>query len=148
MRAKIASRAKGHALEDRFLRLNPIQLRLLYRQAIEEEEEEKKEQVELIKTINDIWLHNLSAMFKELQLFTNPKMYQAMLEVKELEQYREEVKAEDFPKMWEEMMKVVPKTFIVEDVVSEYKGLPDISPEEEALFAGWVPSKFREDGGE
>lgn len=147
MRAKIASRAHGHALEKRFLELKPAQLLVLYRQAMVEEEEAKREQIDLIRAVNDIWMQNFSTLFKDLQFFVNPQMFKMILEMKDLEKHREEVSAEEFPELWENIMKVIPQTFIVEDIQTNYGNIPSISPEEEALFAGWVPSKFMKNGG-
>lgn len=143
MRAKVAKKAKGHVFEERFLSLEGIQLAIAYRQAVKEEESE----YELIKTLNEKWSTKFDNLFKALFMFTNPKLYAAYEENKEMQKLREEVKEEDFPELWEELMKSLPEQIIVEDPEADTSNLfPSVDPETEEVLAGFVPYNLRKDG--
>ena len=142
MRAKVAQRAGGHAFEERFLKLNGLQLAIAYKQAIKEE----NEKFEFIKAMNSNWSKKFDNLFKILFMYTNPKMYASVEEMKELNALREEVKAEEFPEIWDEIMQVIPEQIIVEDVVPESNTIPSIDPETEQMLAGFVPYRGRKDG--
>lgn len=143
MRAKVAQRAKGHAYEDRFMNLSGLKLVVAYRQAMKEE----KDDFDLIKTLNDSWSKRFHNLFKALFMYTNPKMYAAFEDEKELESLRAEVKPEEFPDLWEEITKVIPDQIMVEDPQSDPLGaIPTLNQEMEEIIAGFVPYVPRKDG--
>ena len=142
MRAKVAQKAGGHVFEERFLKLDGIQLAIAYRQAIKED----NERFELIKSLNSNWSKKFDNLFKALFMFTNPKMYASVEEMKELNAVREEVKVDESPEMWEEIMQVIPSEIIVEDIAEETNVIPSVDPETEQFLAGFEPYRGRKDG--
>lgn len=143
MRAKIAQRAKGHVFEERFLKLRGLKLVLAYRQAIQEE----KEEFDLIKTLNDSWSKRFGNLFKALFMYTNPEMYARFQEMKELDGLRAEVKPEDFPDVWDEIMQVIPNEITVEEPnFNPIDAIPAASQEMEEILAGFVSYQTRKDG--
>lgn len=138
MRAKIASRAKGHALEERFLDLDLTQITLLYHQAMKEEKEENEEKFEIINAVNKVWFKHLNTLFTNLQIFTNPKLFKALEDEKKLNVYREDLNEDNFMEEWDKLMDVVPEEFIVDDYKQEKLILPEIDDDVEELIAGWV----------
>lgn len=131
--------------EDRFMKLDGLQLAVAYRQAIKDQNDE----FELIKTLNDAWTKRFENLFKVLYLYTNPELYSAYEQTKELEELRDELKPETFPQVWEEIMQQLPDQIIVEeDIPDPVDSIPTIDPETAHFLAGFVPykDKLREDG--
>lgn len=142
MRAKVANRAKGHVFEDRFLKLDGLQLAIAYRQALKDEEAEHK----LIRSIHENWVERFNSTFKALFLFTNPQMYGTWEQMKELDILRDEVKVEEFPELWDELMQFIPQEVIVDDSDDDpYAHIPKADPELEQMLTGFVPYKRREE---
>jgi hypothetical protein len=149
IRAKIASRSGGHALEKRFLDLDITQLYVLYAQALAEEAEERKEKMQLVKSVNDAWVDNFSSWFRDLRLFVNPDIHFKLQELEKLEIERKEITAEEFPNEWAKILKAIPNTYVVSDQKQESIGyLPIVDSDTEEMIAGWVPSPYfkRNDG--
>ena len=145
MRARVAKAAKGHVFEDRFMELNGLKLALAYRQAVKDHNED----FELIKTLNDAWTKRFENLFKVLYMYTNPQLYSAYEQSKELEGLREELKPESFPEVWKEIMEQLPEQIIVEeDVADPSDHIPKVDPETADFLAGFVPykQKLREEG--
>jgi hypothetical protein len=144
MRAKIASRAGGHVFEERFLKLDGLQLAIAYRQALKEEKEEGEGKRETILAIHKNWVERVDNLFKALYMFTNPQLYKNYEDLKNLDALREEIKPEEFPDMWEEILNIIPNEVVVEDPeVDTSKTLPMIDPELEEILTGFVPYKSR-----
>ena len=146
MRARVAKSCNTHALDPTITSLSLSQLSLLYKQTMQEEKEESEEKYSLIKELNNFWAKNFGTLFENLEFFVNPKMYQRLEELKELEVYREEVKPEDFEEEWDKMMEILPDAYEVQDVESRnpLDDLPEMDLEEDIL-AGWVS---KEEGGD
>lgn len=143
MRAKVAEKAHGHVFEDRFLKLRGIQLVLAYRQAVKDEDAD----FEVVKALNESWKKRFETYFKALFMYTNPKMYAEFLETKDLEMHRDEVKPEEFPELWEEILESIPNEMTVEEEgIDPMGGLPTVDPHTEEILAGFVPYKQRKDG--
>jgi hypothetical protein len=143
MRAKIASRASGHVFEDRFLKLEGIQLFVAYRQALKEEEEE----FGLVKTLNDVWTKKLDNFFKVLYMMVDGDKWALIEEMKELGKLREEVKPEEFPTLWSEFEQWLPSEIVVEEPEQDpLSHIPTIDPELDEMITGFVPYKFKKEG--
>lgn len=143
MRAKVAKAARGHQFEERFLNLSGLQLAVAYRQAVKEEEEK----FELVKTMNEMWSKKFDNLFKALYMYSNPSMYASYLEAKELEKLRGEVKVEEFPELWDEIMQIIPNEIVVEEPESDPMAhIPKVEPETEEILAGFIPYAFGKDG--
>lgn len=143
MRAKVAEKARGHVFEDRFLKLRGIQLVIAYRQAVKDENDD----FEVVKALNESWKKRFETYFKALFMYTNPKMYAEFLETKDLELHREEVKPEEFPEIWEDILKSIPNEMTVEEEgIDPAGGLPTVDRQTEEILAGFVPYKLRKDG--
>lgn len=135
MRAKVASRMNTHALDATLLKLNPLQLSLLFGQAIKEEKEEKKEKMELVK----FWNENLQNVVKALQIFIDPKLYKHMKDMEEIEVLREDISEDNFADVWDQMMDVIPQIYEVEEYQADHSDLLiDEDDELSEMIAGWV----------
>lgn len=148
MRSKIASRAKGHSLEKRFLDLDLTQLTLLYNQALKEEKEESEEKFNLINAVNKVWMKNFEVLSENMQVFINPKMYKQVQEYKELMKHREELNEDNFEEEWAKLMEVVPEEYIVEEPTRDYSDLPKIDDDIDEMISGWVSSRQSMKDGE
>lgn len=138
MRAKVASNAGGHVFEERFMRLDGLQLAIAYRQAVKEDNEEKN----TIKIIHENWAQRIEKLFETSFMFTNPKLYSAYQEAKEMEGLRAEIKEEEFPQIWEEMLKVLPEEItIVEPEPDPFAKIPALDPELDSVITGFVSYK-------
>lgn len=143
MRAKVASRAKGHVFEERFLKLNGIPLVVAYRQALREEEKDHT----LIRVLNDAWTKRFEHFFKVLYMFTDMDRWVAIEQMKELEGLRGEINAEEFPDIWEEIMSVIPSTVIIEEPKADpFMSIPKLDPTLEEILTGFVPYKIPKEG--
>jgi hypothetical protein len=140
MRSKVASHYGGHAFEKRYLDLDPIRLSILYKQAKVEENEKKDWTLELVKTLNEAWTNKFKNWFELLQVYTNPKLFVAMEDEKEMQQYRDEISEDNFMDEWEKMMQIIPEEMIVDESDAPGKELqvPKIDEETEKLIIGWV----------
>lgn len=150
MRAKIASHCHGHAFEKRFIDLDFIQLSVLYRQALAEEAEERKEKRDTMRALNDAWLSNFDRWFRDLRIFVNPEFHAKLEDMDKLQEFRQEITAEEFPSEWEKLMKVIPRTYLVEEKKQAGANFfSEMDPEIEEVVAGWVPSRqFKKNGGD
>lgn len=139
MRAKIAQRAKGHVFEDRFMKLNSLQLMVAYRQAIKEE----KEEVERLGEIYQAGFKRLEENFKELRIYTNPKLWMDLENEKKLQVMRDDVNVDNFDETWNEMMEFIPKTVTVEENVPslENSKLPKLDKKTQELITGFLPKR-------
>lgn len=138
----MAKSANGHVFEDRFLQLNGIQLVIAYKQVMKEEEEQFK----LIKSINQNWSKKFDNLFKVLFMFTNPKLYGAYEEMKELEDLKAEIKVEEFPEIWSELEQIIPDEVIVEDIQANGSFIPEAAPEIEEYLTGFVSYMSKKEG--
>jgi hypothetical protein len=136
MRAKVASRAGGHAFEERFLNLEGLQLNVAYRQAIRDE----KEQADLIGAIHKNWATRFDDSMKALMIFTNPALYKSWEDIKELDKYQAELKPEEFSNVWDELMQFIPQEVHVEDTKSNpLANVPILNSEVNEFLTGFVP---------
>jgi hypothetical protein len=143
MRAKVASRAKGHVFEERFLKLEGIQLFLAYRQALKEEEAE----FSLVKTLNDAWTKKFDNFFKVLYMMVDGEKWAMVEEMKELHKLREDIKVEEFPDMWAEFETWLPSEIVVEEPEADpLAHVPTIDSELDEIITGFVPYKFKKEG--
>lgn len=143
MRAKVASRAGGHVFEERFMKLEGIQLFLAYRQAMKEEESQDS----LIKVLNDTWAKRFDNFFKVLYMMVDGEKWAAVEELKKISELREEIKPEEFPDLWAEIEQMIPsEIFAVEIEGDPLGGLPSIDPEMEEFITGFKPYKFKREG--
>jgi hypothetical protein len=143
MRAKVASKASGHVFEERFMKLEGIQLFLAYRQAIKEEESQDN----LIKVLNDSWAKRFDNFFKVLYMMVDGEKWAAVEEMKKIASLREEVKPEEFLDLWAEIEQLIPSEIIATAVEGDpLGGLPSIDPEMEEFITGFKPYKFKKEG--
>lgn len=140
MRAKVASRARGHVFEKKFMDLEGIQLSLAYRQAIKDE----KEQMDIVTALHKNWVTRIEDSVKALMLFTNPSLYKSWEDLKDISKHQDELKVEEFPEVWEELMKIIPQEVYVEDVKPDpLVNVPTVNPEISEFFTGFVPYNQR-----
>lgn len=143
MRAKVASRSKGHVFEKRFMDLKGFKLAIAYKQAVREEELEMKDTLAL----NEAWSKKIDNLFESLFMFVNPKVYQGVQEARELKTLEKEITVEEFPVMWDELMQVIPDEIIVDDIVADpLSMIPKADPEIEEYITGFAPYKPRKEG--
>lgn len=152
MRARVAAHSGGHAFEERFLNLDPAQLSVLFLQTLEEDKRKDRKTVELVKSIKEVFFKKLDYMTESLQMFSNVKMFKAMMDLKDTEKHRQEIKPEDFNEEWEKLMEVIPEEYIIEEPTSNLEAQmmkSDNAPPDEIddLLSGWVEKswKHRED---
>lgn len=137
MRAKVASRAKGHVFEDRFMNLKGLQLMIAYRQALKEETKEKEETGEILK----VAIERIEDNFKTLNIFANPKLWLKFEKEKELKEMREEINPDNFNEEWEKWMNILPQQVTVEEDVPDTPNLPKLDPKIQEIFTGFLPKK-------
>jgi hypothetical protein len=143
MRAKVASRAGGHVFEERFMKLEGVQLFLAYRQAIKEEEAQDN----LIKVLNETWTTRFNNFFKVLYMMVDGEKWAAVEEMKKIAELREEIKPEEFPDLWAEIEQIIPSGIIVEEPEEDPLGnLPAIDPEIDEFLTGFRPYKLKREG--
>lgn len=142
MRAKVAERAGGHAFEERFMKLDPLQLAILHRHAIESENQEKQEKVDIFKEMTKVWFQKFDNLFETLQLFTNTELYRKKIELQKVEGLREELSEENFEEVWDELMNVIPEEYAVEEpkIEDELEDMP-LDPELEEKMVGWIQNR-------
>lgn len=150
MRARIAAKSGGHAFEERFLKLDPAQLYVLFLQTLEEEKTERTGQIALIKKVNEVWFKKLDNISEGLQFFSNPKMYKAKLDLDKLGEHREEINEDNFLETWDQLMQEIPDTYVVDEPTASVEDhlMPDENDEAwEQMTAGWISNsyKYKED---
>ena len=136
MRAMIAKRAHGHPFEERFTKLNPIQLIVAYRQAVKDEQREVEDKVDLFVKL----ITFLKGQFELNNMFTNDKMFSLMKEFEQIKEHRDDINEDNFSEVWAEAMEMFPSEFEVSDIeadVSQF--IPEFTPEMEQHIAGIVP---------
>lgn len=148
MRSKVASRSNGHAFEKRFLDLSLLQLVILYKQAIKEENEELKNKFEVINVVNKVWFDRTDVLFKNLQMFINPKLYKAFEDHKELDQHRKEINADNFMETWDELMSIVPEEYIIDESVKVQFAEEELDDDIAEMLSGWISRSQRNEEGE
>lgn len=141
----MANRSGGHVFEERFLNLEGLQLSIAYRQALRDE----REQAELIGAIHKNWVTRFDDSVKALMIFTNPSLYKSWEEMKELNKYQQEVKPEEFPQLWDELMQFLPQEVHIEENVSNpLANVPALDPDINEFLTGFVPYKKRTKEGD
>lgn len=126
--------------EKRFLDLEGFQLSLAYRQAIKDE----KEHTDLLSSIHKNWVTRIEDSVKALLLFTNPSLYKAWEDLKDITKHQDELKVEEFPDVWNDLMQFVPQEVFVEDIKGDpLADLPLVNPEISEFLTGFVPYKQR-----
>lgn len=139
MRAKIAQRAKGHVFEDRFVKLNGLQLILAYRQAIKEETAEFEMWGEILKT----GFERLEDNFKTLQIFTNPQLWAEIKKQEDLKVMQEEISTDNFDAIWADTMTFAPEVVTVEANIPDINNssLPKLDKKTQDIITGFLPKK-------
>lgn len=139
MRAKVASRAKGHVFEDRFMKLSGLKLIIAYRQALKEENKEFETLGEILKT----GFNRLEENFKTLNMFTNPDLFVRVKQEAELKTMREEIDENNFDDIWAETMSFAPKTVTVQENVPDINNstLPKLDKKTQDLITGFLPKR-------
>ena len=154
MRAKVASRSGGHVFEKRFVEMSQLQLIIAYRQIVREEEQERKKeggQLEIVKTLHEIWMKRIGRLEDNLSFFNDRELYSHVQEMKEIAKHREEVKPEDFPEIWDEMMEHLPQQIFVEDETPDPgDSYESVNAEMDELITGWYNNsmKYKQEEGE
>jgi hypothetical protein len=133
----VASRAGGHVFEEKFLRLEGLQLNIAYRQALKEE----KEQADLIGAIHKNWADRIDDSVRVLMMFSNPTLYKAWEDMKELDKHEAELKPEEFPEVWEELMQFIPQEVVIEDIKEDPLAHLPVNAALEDFLTGFVPYK-------
>jgi hypothetical protein len=139
MRAKIASHAGGHAFEERFLKLDPIQQIILYSHAVKEENDKKQEVVDVLQTV----FKKFDNLFESIQFFTNPELFKRKLELEKVKNLRNEVTEDNFETMWEQTLSIIPNEYIIEepDVLEDFLENQNPDPEFDDLMTGWIQNR-------
>lgn len=150
MRAKVAAKYGGHAFEDRYMKLDPTQLTILFFQALEEDKKEREGHVDLIKAVKELLFQKLDAMSELHQVFTNPKMYKAKMDMAEIKEHSKEINEDNFLETWDELMAVIPEEYVVDETstsVENYLSVEDEKDEWAELISGWKSTsrKYKEE---
>jgi hypothetical protein len=145
MRNIVASHYGGHAFEKRFLDMDFLQLRILYEQVIQDRQQKNDDKLELIKVLNNFWTKKMDIHFDTLLMFVNPEAYKLVEEQKQLKVLQAEVKTEEFPDMWNDLMAFIPETYEVSDIpeVNPIDKLPPVDTEMEETFGKWESKSNR-----
>lgn len=126
------------------MNLSPIELFILYRQAIKEENEERQEKYDTIKQVSESWSKNFKVLFENLQLFVNPTMFKILQEEKELALHRTDLSPDNFDEEWAKMMQFVSEEVVIEEPTVETTSLlPSVDDDIEEMIAGWVSHKYK-----
>jgi hypothetical protein len=151
MRAKVAAHAGGHAFEQRFLDLHPLQLRILFEHARSEEKAKRDQTVDLIRKLNDIWVHNFGEWFESLSFHSNPELFKKIKKLqKELADgtlNTDTVNEENFEEVWNELLNHIPSEVHI-DLPEDQSSDREMSKEVKDMIVGWVPFNERYKGGE
>lgn len=140
MRAKVASRAKGHVFEERFKKLSGLQLIIAYRQATKDEQKEFSDLGDILQAA----FKRFDNYFEELNIYTNPKLWMEFKKEKELNTMRDEVSPDNFNAIWEETMKFAPAVVMAEAPEPTLsKSLPKLDPKTQEILTGFLPKKRR-----
>lgn len=141
MRAKVASRAKGHVFEERFMKLSGLKLIIAYRQAVKEEQKD----FDTLGEILQIGFQRFDHYFKELNIYTNPDLWMKFKQEEDLTVMRDQVNPDNFESIWEDTMKFAPAMVVAEEAIPDINnsGLPKIDPQLQNVLTGFLPKNKR-----
>ena len=123
--------------------MNDIQLMIAFKQAHIDETQELEEKADFIIRFMEF----LKNRFDNLNMFTNPEMYQRWIEMKDIMKHREDINEENFQEVWDEVMEEFPAAFVVEEPEpDDSQAFPSFTPDIEQHIAGIMMKPIMEDG--